>query len=76
MANADDKSDMYGNFGTAAVILAACIGIGSCSAIARIGRHSDPLLEARVEAIEARKCTLMAVTTPTGTASICAGTDQ
>lgn len=74
--DANDKSEMYGNFGTAAVILAACIGVGSCSAIARIGRHSDPVLEARVSAIEGRKCTLMAVSTPTGTASICADTDQ
>lgn len=70
-----DKSDMYHGFGTAAVILAMCLGVGSCAAIGRIGLQPDTALEARVAAIEARKCTLMAVTTPTGVASICATTD-
>lgn len=71
-----DKSDMYHGFGTAAVILAVCLGVGSCSALSRFGRGSVTALEARVSAIEDRKCTLMAVSTPNGTASICAGTSQ
>lgn len=76
MSDKTDKTEMYDSIGIAAIILAMCLGVGSCSALARIGRHPDPALEARVSAIEARKCTLMAVTTPTGTATICPGADQ
>ncbi len=71
-----DKTSLHDGLGTAAVILAMCLGVGSCAAIGRIGRQPDAALEARVSAIEARKCTLMAVTTPTGTASICSSDPQ